>query len=381
MSPAINKHAAPMDSAALHHTATLAGPCITVTVPAVRPGADEGTPAQILRSLVKQAASQVAALKLAEAVPVLKRLEEFASDLATYPLENWGFALFCSPAASARYLVRDPGAPRVVIGSHPYLEPFLNHAYCPRNAVVLCLSRKELRLFEFLAGVCRHLALPPGLAANYEGAGAFDVPDHRLENRSAAGSSMGARHAVSFGTTSERENRAGHIEHFFALADRAIRPLLANRPLILAGVHEETAAYRRVSHYEHLLDAELAGNWDFKSEAEIASAAEAVLAEEADRFAAQAFVHFEQKLARTRTLTDADEILVSAAEGRVHQLFVRRGSELYAQLPPDLDRVRLPKEDLVNACLSETLRHDGEVYELPQAQLPVERPLAAILRY
>jgi hypothetical protein len=182
-------------------------------------------------------------------------------------------------------------------------------------------------------------------------------------------------------TTSEDEHGLGQFEHFLALADQGIRPHLAGRPLILAGSREEIAAYRRISHQEHLLHAELDGNCDFQTEQNLAEAAVGALEKEADRLAALAFAHFEQKLERTRTLTDPEDILLNAAEGRVHQLFLQRGAEHLRKLPRRLDRARLPQEDWVNAAACETLRHKGEVFELAAPLGAAARPLAAILRY
>jgi len=381
MTPAISKHAVPLDASTLRHAATFAGPCITLSVPPLLPGAGEGSTSQVLRSLVQTAAKQVASLRLAEAVPVLKRLEEFAAQLGAYPLEKHGFVLFCSPETSARYEAHDAEAPRLVIASHPYLKPFLSLAYAPKDVFTLCLSRKKLRLYRFAGGICHEVVLPKGVPASLEEAGAFEQPDHTLKNRSSAGPSKGSQTAVSFGTGSEREHLLGREEHFFAMVDRGLRPMLAGKSLLLAGVQEEVAAFRRVSHYEQLLPEDLAGNWDYKSEAELAQAISAAQSLDANRRASAAFEMFSEKLDRTRTLTDPDEILIGAADGRVHQLFIRRGAVTLAKLPPELDRVRLAEEDFANACACETLRHGGEVFELDEADLPSDRPMAAILRF
>ena len=318
---------------------------------------------------------------MGKAVPILKRWEEFAAELATHPLANAALALVCSPELLVQYEGTDDQAPRVVIASYPFIRPFVPQARCVRECMVLSLNRKRLRLFEFAAGICRDAQLPIGVPSGLLEAGAFDVPDHQLQNRSPAGMSVGSPAVVTFGTSSEREHRFGHVEHFFALVDAGLHTAFAGRPLLLAGLQEEIAAYRRVTNYGHILSADLPGNWDHHFNAEIASAVSSCLVLEEEQSAARAFAAFSNKLDRTRTLTDPHETLISSAEGRVHQLFVRSGSEVMAKLPPNLDRAGIPSEDLINAAVCETLRHGGDVFELPKAVMAAERPVAAILRF
>ena len=80
------------------------------------------------------------------------------------------------------------------------------------------------------------------------------MPDHVMDNRSAAGPSTGGMQGVMFGTNTDRERRQEYLAHFFRAIDSGIHKILGSgdTPLILAGVVSETAIYARENTYSRL---------------------------------------------------------------------------------------------------------------------------------
>lgn len=343
------------------------GPCVTLTVPDHHPGAADGTQQTRLRGLVKTAL---------ERGLDLSGLEKSASEFAQSALAHAGGAgfVYCwSPKSSAAFALGG-AASNAVVASHPYVVPLLTPAFAAHNLLVLGLSTKHLRLLEYVDGECLSMALPADVPRNLDAAGTFHhsagIP---AQGRTGAG--------VRFGTSGERESARSSVEHFCALIDSGLTPVLNHRPLLLMGVAEEIAAFRRVSHYDALMHAEVDGNIDSLTPAQIAAHAQRAAREEYERLGRVVLAALREMRDRQRVTRNPQEVLRAAAAGRVHQLVVRAGTEIPGRLEPDMDKAALPSEDLVNASAAETLRKGGEVFLLPQDELPLDEALCAFLRY
>jgi len=359
-----------LDSHAMKFLAGCQGPCITIVIPPHHPGAREGSRLAQVHALVRTAGEQVKGGKLAnKAVELLAPLEEIAQESGV-EAGGAGFAIFRSPEYTARYYLPDAPAEKLVIAEHFYLTPFVADAFAPHEFFVLGLSKKQLRLFRYGNGECAELPLPATVPASLDIANAFDQPDHVL-NRAPAGPSNGAKRGVQFGTLTDRESLPEYLHHFFGIVDRELKPTLDGKPLLLMGVHEEVAAYRRAARYPHILTSDYLGNTDFLTLPDIATLAAKACGAHYRLLAERVFAEYLEMPDRVRTLAHVPAVARAAAEGRVHRLCVCSGAEFAGP----------GGEDLVNAAVVETLRAGGEVFMLPPDKMQEAHPLAAILRY
>ncbi len=363
-----------LDSHAMKFLAGCSGPCITIVVPAHHPGAQEGSRRALVHSLVRTAGEQMTQGKFAaRATDLLAPLEEIAQESGV-EAGGAGFAIFRSPEYTARYyLPEKPGktpVEKLAIAGHFYLTPFVADAFAPHEFFVLGLSKKHLRLFRYVNGECHELPLPARVPESLEAAGGFDQPDHLL-NRSPSGSSTGAKRGVQFGTTTDRETVPEHVLHFFGVVDRELNPTLDGKPLLLMGVQEEVAAYRRAAKRAYILTSDVLGNTDFLTTSDIAALAAEACRAHYQLLAERVLLEYQEMTDRGRTLAEVPAVVQAAGEGRVHRLCVRSDTEIAGP----------GGEDMINAAVVETLRNGGEVFMLPQDKLPAAQPLAAILRY
>jgi Bacterial archaeo-eukaryotic release factor family 3 len=359
-----------LDGHALKFLAGCGGPCITIVVPSHHPGALEGSRRALVHGLVRTAGEQMTRGKLADrAAELLAPLEEIAQESGV-EAGGAGFAIFRSPEYTARYYL--PGLPteKLAIADHFYLTPFVAGAFAPHEFFVLGLSKKHLRLFRYVNGECHELPLPARVPPSLEAAGGFDQPDHLL-NRSPSGSSTGAKRGVQFGTTTARETVPEHVLHFFGVVDHELNPTLDGKPLLLMGVQEEVAAYRRAAKRAYILTSDVLGNTDFLTTSDIAALAAEACRAHYQLLAERVLLEYREMPDRGRTLAEVPAVLQAAGEGRVHRLCVRSDTEIAGP----------GGEDRINAAVAETLRNGGEVFMVPQDKMPAAQPLAAILRY
>jgi Bacterial archaeo-eukaryotic release factor family 3 len=359
-----------LDSHALKFLAGSRGPCITIIVPAHHPGAQEGSRRALVHALVRKAGEEMARSRFGGRVTeLLAPLEEIAEESGVDG-GGAGFAIFRSPETTARYYLAGNPAEKIAIGDRFYLVPFVADAFAPHEFFVLGLSRKQLRLFRYVNGEAQEMALPAHVPAGLEAAGGFDQPDHNLSTGSYAGPSVGDMRGVHAGTLSDREALPEYVHHFFMLVDRGLKSTLGGKPLLLMGVQEELAAYRKVAKHAYIFTPNWVGNIDFLSPVEVARHAAAAVRAHCDFMAERVLAEYREMPDRSRTLGDAPAVREAAGEGRVHRLCVRSGAEP----APD-------GEDLINAAIVDTLRAGGEVFVLPHDKMPANEPLAAILRY
>jgi hypothetical protein len=364
-----------LDSHAMKFLAGCRGPCITILVPAHHPGAQEGSRKALVHGLVRAAGEQTIRGKLAgRSAELLAPLEEIAQESGV-EAGGAGFAIFRSPEYTARYYLPDAlgknPVEKLVIADHFYLTPFVADALALHEFFILGLSTKQLRLFRYANGECHELPLPAAVPPSLDSALAFDQPDHDLETRSAGGSFNGTMRGVRVGTNSDREKFPEYLHHFFEIVDRGLKATLDGKPLLLMGVHEEVAAYRRTAKHAHILTADCLGSIDFLTLPDIAARAAKACRAHHQLLAERVLADYQEMPDRGRTLADVPAVVRAAGEGRVHRLCVRTGAEVAGP----------GGEDLVNAAVVETLRAGGEVFMLPQDKMPAAHPLAAILRY
>jgi len=372
-----------LNVAAFKELAARKGPCVTIFIPDHHPGAQAGARTTLVRDMIHQAEGLMQHSKAvrAHAGDLLVALAGFAESEEA-AAGGPGFAIFAAPHHLDIFQAPGIQAASVAVASHFALLPLVERVYTPQDFYILGLSSKHLRLLRYQGGGCEDVPLPSKVPESLEAAGGFKAPDHDLENRSTAGVSTGSMKAVHFGTLSDREAAREYLQHFFGTAAQGLKETLKGAPLLLAGVHEEVAMYRRVARYGHLLESEIPGNVEFLTPEEIAAAAKNAACEHYLKAGRKVLAEFREMKDRSRTMGgDPHQLLRAAAAGRVHQLCVREMDGVQGRMERELDTANLAKEDLLNAVVVETIRHGGEVFALPPGEMAASNPLAAILRY
>jgi len=224
-----------LETADIERLCALAGPCISILLPAYRPGAGSTPEAVPLKHLLRTATEMAALRKMIqEPAELLAPLR----DLAESPeLESGGssLALYSAPGFAAGYRNGWNFGPKLMVGRYPFIRPLVQDAVAPREVFAIGLNRKHLRLFRCGHGASEELEVPKGVPRSLAEAGEFDQPDHDLANRSASGASTGTKFAVRFGTASDREAAPEYLHHYFTLIDRGLHPLVKNAPVFLMG--------------------------------------------------------------------------------------------------------------------------------------------------
>lgn len=366
-------------------------PCISLYQPTHRSFPDkQQNPIRYKNLLRKMQASLDAKYDAREVQTIVDRFQELGRDDAFWLRRTLGLAILASPSRFEIFELQRSVPERVVVADSFHIKPLLRIVQSADRYHVLALSRKEVRLFEGNRDELEHVEVPDvpttitaalgeELTEPYQGF-------HSVGPFHAARGSAGIHH----GRGQKKDDVDLDMERFFRVVDRGIlehysRP--TGLPLILAGLPQNVAGFRSVSHNPHVLDAAIELDSDSLSLEELRTHAwrnvEPIylkrLAELTDNY----------YLNRSRGLgaDDPQAIAEAAITGRVRTLLIDAerlvpgkidtttgAVERHALNDPEADDVL---DDLAEAVV----RMKGEAIVVPTQRMPSSTGIAAIYRF
>jgi hypothetical protein len=144
--------------------------------------------------LLQTAAQKLDSGKIAElvAADLLSPLERMAEDEAPPEGSHFGRVIFCAPGVLEQFQLVEPCGATIAVASHFQIRPFLAEVSGASEFYLLELTAKNISLKRCDPQKLSAVHLPHGVPETFDEAMAFEKPDHNLENRSPAGSSLGS---------------------------------------------------------------------------------------------------------------------------------------------------------------------------------------------
>lgn len=366
------------------------GPCITVILPPYRPGEPGKPAAAILKTDLQEAASKLAARKIARPLieELLEPLHQLTHEEESLAGSGLARAILRSHGLFRQFELPVPPTPAqaCAVGDCFWIRPILKSLAVPERIYVLDLSKKSVALLECGLTAAAPVELPKGTPQTLEEALNFDAPDHDLMNRSSAGPSTGAIGGVKFGTGYGREAQRAHLHDFYKAVDRGVTQVLRSveSPLVLAGVEEDVAVYRSVNMYPHLVEKSIPpGAGEPLAHSQILRQARDAVLFGLEHRAQLRVAELQERFAPARFSMDLDVILRAAAEGRVSDLYLDENGRRVGNFEGKIfgGHANWRNEDLLNVAAVETLLGGGTVYPLPSHAMPNGAVAAAMFRY
>jgi hypothetical protein len=300
-------------------------------------------------------------------------LDDLHDDDAFWAVLSHSLAVFASADDLRSFRLPNLLTEAVQVADRFYVKPLLRAVTFPQTAFVLALAEGSVRLLE----------VTPDLPT-FEVA----VPDLPSDAAAAAGKS-----SITDRSPARRlqgtEGRKTLVRSYARAVDRALRPVLTGRsvPLILAAAQPIDAIFRAVNSYPHLAGATIEGSPEGRTDAELGEAARAVL----DQIYADELRDlrdlFQERSAAGRTAAELNDLARAATFGAVETLFVDIDANPAGTIDEETGAVTLDAAErpgdygLLDELARRTLLADGRVMAVRAADIPVEAPAAAILRY
>jgi len=294
-----------------------------------------------------------------------------------------GLAVFHSP--SNTNLLRLPRAPEAlaVVEDRFHLKPLLAMVAEPRHFFVLAMSQNANRLIEVNGASHRrieHAQIPASLEAT--------LPADRKEAQLQYHSNRSER-AIYHGH-GEGEHRAEHdLRRYLAAVDEGLVAAIPSdgAAVVLAGVDEITAEFRRVSKYPRLAATTVSGNVESESDSTLAERAHDAVLPELRKASASALERARELLHTERTVSSMEGIVQAAIDGRVDTLFLQRGARRWGSYDAGSRTVQLDQgqseqnEDLLDLAALKTHLQGGMLVFVEAGDMPIEGAALALLRY
>lgn len=346
---------------------TATGRSVSVFMPTARGGAETLDGPIRLKSLVKDAETELRAHGAGdeETAEILAPMMALIEDPEPWQRMADGLALYASSGLARAYRVAHDLPEAVHVSDRFAVRPIVPAAVGDGGFLILAVSQNKVRLFEATSATVRELDIG-SIPDSLKDADGKTQREPQLQHQPTPGG-QGGYHGHGAGGEVDDVILGKFLHQVAGGLDDLLGPN-ERRPLVLASVSEYHSPFKESLAYGNLIDDVLAGNPDASSGAELQERArelvDPVLRAASDRDAER----FGDATGADRALSGGSEILRAAQEGRVDTLLVTRSRCRAEHGPDDLD-----------AAIGHVLETSGAVAIVDQ--LPKDVSEGAILRY
>ena len=351
-------------------------PCLSLYQPTHRSFPDNRQDPIRFRNLVKTLDERLReADPAADASALLAPFHALAEDRDFWNHAQDALAVLGAPGSFRVMRLQRPVGELAVVADSFHVKPLLRIVQSADRYQVLGLSRDDVSLFAGNRDALDEVELDAAVSdvvANALGA-PRERPKSSVWTYRAGASGLQSGAAVRHGIGSEKGDLiARETEKLFREVDRAIVQVYSRRsglPLVLAGLPEHQALFRRVSRNPFLLPDGIDVNPGTLSLEELRERAWRTVEPHYLARLAGLVEIFGTARARALGSDDLDAIAESAAAGRVGTLLVQA------------EREKADVDDRLDDIAEATLRHRGQVVVVPAARMPTGSGAAAIYRF
>ena len=302
--------------------------------------------------------------------------------------QSHGLAVFLTAETFDYYRLTVSFEELVVISDNFHIKPLLPFFASDGHFYILALSQNQVRLMEGTHHSVDEINLedmPESMAEalQYE---RFikDTQVHTGPSTARHGDRAGMYHGHD--PSDEDKNR---ILRWFQKIDDALPSLLLGEqsPMVLAGVEFLFPLYKQANSYPALVEKGIPGNPEELKPEELHAQAWPLVAPIFRQAQENAAARYYQLSDTEQTTTEVEETVLAAHYGRVADLFVPLGVQIWGMYDPQENLVHIHEEkqpgdrDLLDLAAIETILKGGTVFAVEQDQVPDGQTLAAVLRY
>ena len=200
----------------------------------------------------------------------------------------------------------------------------------------------------------------------------------------------GDRRGMHFGQGGDDVDKNAEIRNYFHRFDEALMDYLdgEDAPLVLAGVGYLHPLYDEVNSYPHKIDEGITKDVDRMPVEDLHKLSWNIVKDKYQTDVDKALGVFQNLADKDGDISENLEEIISAAHyQRIHTLFVAENQHVWGQFDPEKNNVMIEDEkkpenqDLLSKAAAQTLINGGNIFVIPQDQIPGKNEAAAILRY
>jgi len=340
-----------------------------------------------LKNLVREARRQLEAfgVEAGDADAILEPAASKVGDPSFWAWPESGRALFLDEAGMRQVsLPVDTGefvvaAPRFhlkpLFGALPYVQPYY----------VFALAQNDVALFEGNGLSLARVDLDPDAPTSLKDVAGHERTEPRLQHHAGH---RGSSEAIFHGQGSGKDDTDAEVETFLRRMGEVLEQHTKDgRPVLLAGVGELLAEFRRRSGNRNLVDEEIDGNVEHLTVAELHEKSWPIIRRRLDAGRKEKLATLESGNLEVPVSTGVEDVVIAAVDGRVSELFVASDAEHWGAYDEERRRVTMHDErrpgdsDLLDYAAASSFANGARVYEVPASEIPGDRGAIAELRY
>lgn len=364
--------------------------CISIYLPAAEAGEETRSNPTQLKNLLRDARGQMSDLGVSseEADRLLKPAEDRVDDYPFWQHQGKGLALFLSDDFYREYRLPYSVSPRAGCGNAFYLKPLIPLWAEDARFFILSLSREIIRFYEASPYDLEEIELE-GMPRSFAEVHRFEDMEESLQFHSGVPVGRGEQTGIFHGHGSGRDDAKEKLLQFFREIDRGLHAHLreSRAPLVLAGVEYYFPLYREANSYAQLIPEGVPGSPAGWTPDELRDQAWTRLRPHFESLRDEAAETLRLGLSKQQASADIKEVVAAAKYGRVDTCFAALDEQIPGTFNEATGQVEAFAEvhhcahDLIDLAVVETLSHGGRVFPMRRDQMPVDAPVAAVLRY
>lgn len=368
-------------------------PCATIYFPLTKKGFDRRENLIQLKNLIS-----IAKEKLLQKDPQLnveqmfEPAQEVYDQLHNPDLLQESIAVFVCEKFLRNYTTPAHLPASAIVDWRFNLKPFIPNLTSNRKFNLLCLDQKDVNLYQCDNYNFKELPLE-NLSASIDELSSIIEFEKHIQSYTAPANKTAGTGAQFHGQGATGDKKVYKEEvllQFIHLVDKSVNKAAdATLPLVLAGNKNVCDFYRRKTSYNTIIGEQISENISQKKDKQLHKKAAEIAAKWFDNDKNKKLADFPEALHKKRASIDIQDILPAARVGRISDIFIDTSKNIYGRYSEEKvdvlrtgEPVEIPQtEELLNLASIFSLNSQSNIYDMPQEQIPQQKPVACIFRY
>jgi hypothetical protein len=378
------------------------GPCASIFVPTHRKGEIDQDPIRLTNGL-REAEGRLErdGRRRADFEPMFAPVRRLIGDQQFWQYQDNGLAVFVAPELFRSYCVPLGLLEFTSVAKRFHLKPLIPVLNEALRFYILALTQKHVAFYEGDRDRFDEINLE-GVPTRVEDVAGYQVDQPGLQLSTRSPQFGGGVRAVGAGAPRGRPiyhgqaqsggdeaARKDEIRHFFERLDSELWAKIQDHGplLVLTGIDYMIGEFRVVTKYPNLHNVAIDSGPESLSHEELHRQTWGVVSAALARARAGSAERFHELLPREKASAQVEKVIAAAHDRRIDRVFVAADREIWGTFDPATRRIsledgpRVDNYDLLDDVARETIAHDGEVFVVPQAEVPQGEPLAATFRW
>jgi len=358
---------------------------ISIFLPTERSGQEAMQGKIRLKNLLKETENSLENQGLSENTieELLAPAYELVEDTTFWQHQKDGLAVFITDETFKYFKVPVKFNEISIVSNQFYIVPLLSQFTGDGVFYLLSLNQNNIKLYQCSQYTIAEIELkdtPKSLSEALK----YDVFEKQMSGHS--GSSSGSN-TILHGI--ETEDRKNQVYRFFQMVNDGVLKSIDNRdaPLVLAGVKNILAIYKKANKHPNLMEEGVEGNPEDLRMDVLHKKAWDIVDSYFDKSYENVIENYEKFKNTDKTTNKIDNIAPATFNGRVENLILASDFQQWGQYNNKTNKVELNKRstkeniELLNFSAVNTFLTNGDVYVVPAEKIPTNKPYIATLRY